>query len=274
MSPSEDQLPQGWSDGATGYEENFAGFTGLYADTVLDLLEVGAGTGLLDVAAGTGATSMRAAARGATVLATDFAPGMVRVAEQRLRDGGFAGSSARQMDGQALDLADDSYDAGVSMFGLMFFPDPGAGVAELARVVRPGGRIGIATWDLEAYAMHRLIGAALEVAVPGFGDHERPSPTWAPLGTVDGLATLLGAAAVTQVDVRSVVQRWHFEDPARFFREMPSWSCPVRPLFQMLPADRVDAAAAAFAEIVAADDGLPGGAGVAMSALVATATVV
>ncbi len=80
MSPSEDQLPQGWSDGATGYEENFAGFTGLYADTVLDLLEVGAGTGLLDVAAGTGATSLRAAARGATVLATDFAPGMVRVA--------------------------------------------------------------------------------------------------------------------------------------------------------------------------------------------------
>lgn len=218
MSPSEDQLPQGWSDGATGYEENFGGLHRALRRHGARPAGGRRRDRALDVAAGTGATSMPAVARGATVLATDFAPWMVRVAEQRLRDRGFAGSSARQMDGQALDLADDSYDAGVSMFGLMFFPDPGAGVAELARLVRPGGRIGIATWDLEAYAMHRLIGALLEVAVPGFGDHERPSPTWAPLGTVDGLATLLGAAAVTQVDVRSVVQRWHFEDPARFFR--------------------------------------------------------
>lgn len=273
MSANDDQLPQGWSDGADGYDDNFAGFTALYADEVLDLLGVGPGTTLVDVAAGSGATSVRAAQRAATVMATDFAAGMVEIADRRLRDGGFTDSAARLMDGQALDLPDDAFDAGVSMFGLMFFPDTGAGVAELARVVRPGGRIGLGTWDLEGFGMHRLIGGALEVAVPGFGDHPRPEPTWAALGTVDGLAALLASGGLTDVEVRRVVRRWHFEDPERFFREMPSWSCPVRPLFEMLPADRIDAAASAFAVLVADEGGLPGGDGVAMVALVGTASV-
>lgn len=273
MSANDDQLPQGWSDGADGYDDNFAGFTGLYADEVLDLLGVGPGATLVDVAAGTGATSLRAAQRGATVMATDFAAGMVGIAERRLRDGGFADSAARLMDGQALDLPDDAFDAGVSMFGLMFFPDTAAGVAELARVVRPGGRIGLGTWDLEGFGMHRLIGGALEVAVPGFGDHPRPEPTWAALGTVDGLGELLRSGGLIDVEVRRVVRRWHFADPERFFREMPSWSCPVRPLFEMLPQDHIDTAASAFAALVADEGGLPDGDGLAMTALVGTATV-
>lgn len=273
MTPNLDQLPAGWSDGAAGYAENFAGFTELYADPVLDLLGVGGGTRLLDVAAGTGATSLRAAARGAEVLSTDFAPGMVEIAARRLAAGGFEGCAARQMDGQSLALDDDSFDAGVSMFGLMFFPDTGAGLRELRRVVRRGGRVAIATWDLGAFPMHRLIGAALEVAVPGFDADDRPAPTWAPLGTADGLSDALVAAGYARVEVRPVQQRWHFEDPARFFREMPSWSSPVRPLFDLLPDEHIDAAAAAFAEVVAAEGGLPDGPGVAMSALVGTGVV-
>jgi hypothetical protein len=70
-----------------------------------------------------------------------------------------------------------------------------------------------------------------------------------------------------------VVRRWHFADPERFFREMPSWSCPVRPLFEMLPQEHIDTAAAAFAALVADEGGLPDGDGLAMAALVGTATV-
>ena len=64
---------------------------------------------------------------------------MVDVVARRLREGGHASAVARVMDGQALDLADDAFDAAVSMFGLMFFPDAASGVAEARRVVRPGG---------------------------------------------------------------------------------------------------------------------------------------
>jgi len=70
-----------------------------------------------------------------------------------------------------------------------------------------------------------------------------------------------------------VSRRWHFADPAGFLRSMPSWSCPVRPLFEALPPERIDDAATAFAELVAADGGTTGGAGIAMSALVATGAV-
>lgn len=273
MTISADQLPEGWSEGAEGYQDNFAGFTGLYADPVLDLLGVSRGTELLDVAAGTGATSLRAAARGAVVTAVDFAPGMVRIAAQRLAEAGHDDAVVREMDGQALDLADASFDAAVSMFGLMFFPDAAAGVGELRRVVRSGGRLAVGTWDLDQYGMHSLIRVALEVAVPELADAPAPTPTWAPLGTSEGLADLLAHAGLDDVRVERIEQRWHFEDPERFFRDMPSWSCPVRPLFEMLPEDRIGAAARAFSEAVAAQGGLPGGEGVAMGALIGVASV-
>ena len=121
---------------AAGYAEWFAGFTGLYADAALDRLGVGAGTALVDVAAGSGAASIRAAERGATVTAVDFAPGMVDVLAERFERGAHSNCSALQMDGQSLQLPDDAFDAGLSMFGLMFFPDPSSGMAELVRVTR------------------------------------------------------------------------------------------------------------------------------------------
>lgn len=272
-SLSADQLPEGWSDGAHGYDRNFAGYTALYADEMLDLLAVGDSSTLLDVAAGTGATSLRAAARGARVIATDFAPGMVEVAAAALDAGGFEGCTAALMDGQALDLPDDHVDAAVSMFGLMFFPDPAVGMRELRRVVRPGGRVGTATWDLDGFSMSSLIGAALAVAVPELAGTERPVPTWAPLGTIEGLEHLLRDAGLRDVEVCRVERRWHFEHPAEFFRDMPSWSSPVKPLFDLLPADRIDAAAAAFAVELEAAGGTTGGAGLSMTALFATGTV-
>jgi SAM-dependent methyltransferase len=272
-SLSADQLPEGWSDGARGYDRNFAGYTALYADEMLDLLLVGDTTQLLDVAAGTGATSLRAAARGARVIAIDFAPGMVEVAAAALDAGGFDGSIAAVMDGQALDLPDDHVDAAVSMFGLMFFPDPGAGMHELRRVVRPGGRVGTATWDLDGFSMSSLIGAALAVAVPELADVERPAPTWAPLGTPAGLEQLLCGAELRDVQVRRIERRWHFDRPAEFFRDMPSWSSPAKPLFDLLPAERIDAAAEAFATELAAAGGTTGGVGLPMTALIATGIV-
>ena len=271
--PAIDQRPESWSDGADGYQEHFAAYTSLYADEVLDLAGVGPGTELLDVAAGTGAVSVRAAERGARVTSTDFAPGMVEVAARRLREGGHEDAVARVMDGQDLDLPDDVFDAAVSMFGLMFFPDMDAGLSEMRRVVRPGGRIGIGTWDLEGFGIHRLIGAALARALPDRPPAAPPLPTWAAVGTPDGLRDRLAAAGLDGAEVRSAVRAWTFADAGQFFREMPSWSSPVRPLFDMLPADRIDAAAEAFSEIVADAGGADGGAGIPMEALLGRAVV-
>jgi ubiquinone/menaquinone biosynthesis C-methylase UbiE len=127
LSPQ--QRPESWTGGAAAYDAEFARFTGLYAEDALRLAGVGPGTRVLDVAAGSGALSLRAARLGAEVLATDFAPGMVEVVRARFAEEGHDSCSAAVMDGQALELADDSFDAALSMFGVIFFPDIARGCA-------------------------------------------------------------------------------------------------------------------------------------------------
>src|SRR5579875_2291354 len=107
---SPDQLPSGWTDGADDYDAFFAPITERFALDCVELLGLRAGERFLDVAAGTGALALAAAVRGAEVLATDFAPGMVDLLSHRLADAGVRGE-ARRMDGQALELPDDAFDA-------------------------------------------------------------------------------------------------------------------------------------------------------------------
>ena len=133
---------------APGYDNVIAQIMRPYAITTLDLLGLAGGPArlrLLDVAAGTGVLAAEAARRGAEVLATDFAPGMVEVMRRRFSAEGLD-SRAEVMDGQALRLDDESFDLGTSTFGLIFFPDPLTGLRELRRVLRPGGRRDRLVW--------------------------------------------------------------------------------------------------------------------------------
>ncbi len=90
---------------------------------------------MLDIACGAGALALVAARDGAQILATDFSPGMVAAVLSH----GLPNVDALVMDGQALDLPDACFDAAFSIFGIMLFPDWRKGLAEMARVVRPGG---------------------------------------------------------------------------------------------------------------------------------------
>ena len=119
-----------WTAVAPSYDAAIAPIMQPYAATMLDLLDLTRDAGqpkLLDVAAGTGVVAIEAAQRGADVLATDFAPGMVEVIRRRFAVEGLD-ARAELMDGQDLDLDldldldDESFDVGTSTFGLMYFP--------------------------------------------------------------------------------------------------------------------------------------------------------
>lgn len=244
-----DQVPEGWSEGASGYEESFAVFTGLYADDAIELSGVGSGDKVLDVAAGSGALSLRAARRGAEVLATDFAPGMVERLTERLSDEGHGSSRAAVMDGQDLDVEEGSFDYAFSMFGTMFFPDIGAGVAEMARAVRSGGTLCMGTWRTEGFGLVGLVGAALTRAIPGFDPPPR-TPPWERVGTAESLAGALLAAGLGGVEVHVVTRTFEPPDPQAFFLSLPAWSPPVKPLFAGLDDETLGRCATAFAEVV------------------------
>jgi SAM-dependent methyltransferase len=252
--------PEVWSSVAPGYDDAIAPIMRPYAITTLDLLgltDVTARLQLLDVAAGTGVVAVEAARRGAEVLATDFAPGMVEVMRRRFAAEGLD-ARAEVMDGQALGLEDESFDLGTSTFGLIFFPDPLAGLRELRRVLRPGGRVGIASWDMTRIGLPQLLGAALSRAVP---DLPPPAPPpWAHLCQAAGLGQALRAAGFTDVAMHQVTHHWRLPDPALFFRQLPDWTPPLRPLFTSLPAEAIDRAAVAFGDVVrehSTSEGMP-----------------
>ncbi len=125
-----------WDETADAYIVGAEPFTAQFCCDAVALAEIETGMSLLDIATGPGALALAAAEEGAQVTAIDFSATMIdRLAG---RSDGLA-ITARQMNGQALDLPADSFDRVCSVFGVPLFPDWRAGLAEMARVLRPGG---------------------------------------------------------------------------------------------------------------------------------------
>jgi len=154
--------PDRWNTLAEHYEATAHPFTAPFAEAALARIRVTPETRILDVATGTGALALAAAWAGAQVLATDFSPGMVA----RVTRHGLPNLEGRVMDGQALDLPDAAFDAVFSVFGVMMFPDWRQGLAEMARVTRPGGRGVVATWQSQGAATHLLLGQVVRDLFP------------------------------------------------------------------------------------------------------------
>ena len=129
------------------------------------------GMRVLDIAAGTGLAAEAAlTAVGPTghVTAADLSPAMVEKARGRL--GNAQNASVAIEDGQALSFADGSFDAVVCSLGLMFFPDPGRGLAEFRRVLRPGGRAAVSVNTVPERSFNTRINMAMGRRVPSLAE--------------------------------------------------------------------------------------------------------
>ena len=113
-------------------------------ELMLDQARIDPGARVLDLAAGAGGQTLSAARRvgpSGSVLATDISPAILEYAADAARAAGLANVEVREMDGEALDLADGSFDAVVSRVGLIYFPDQQRALREIHRVLQPGGRV-------------------------------------------------------------------------------------------------------------------------------------
>lgn len=105
------------------------------------------GTSVLDLGCGDGTTALPAARLGAEVLGVDIAGNLVEAGNQRAEAEGLSNCRFQEGDASQLDdLADDSFDLVVSIFGAMFAPRPLDVAKEMVRVTRPGGRIVMGNW--------------------------------------------------------------------------------------------------------------------------------
>ena len=132
----------------------------LVGESLSEAVDLQAGERVLDVAAGNGNASLAAARRFAVVTSTDYVPALLEHGRRRAEADQLP-IDFQVADAEALPFADGSFDVALSSFGVMFAPDQTAAAAELLRVVRPGGRIGLASWTPEGFIgkLFEVVGA-------------------------------------------------------------------------------------------------------------------
>jgi len=117
----------------------------LVGESLCEALDLRAGARVLDVAAGNGNATLAAARRWTDVTSTDYVPALLERGRARASAEGLP-VRFEQADAEKLQYADASFDAVLSTFGVMFTPDQEKAASEMARVCKPGGKIGLANW--------------------------------------------------------------------------------------------------------------------------------
>jgi SAM-dependent methyltransferase len=142
-----------WNETASYWEKHRAATDRMFAPVATALVEaagVARGQAVLDVATGTGEPALTVArlvgAEG-SVVGVDLVPPMIESARREAERRGLSNASFQTASAEELPFEDSSFDAVVSRFGIMFFPSPLAGLREMLRVLRPGGRLAMAVWS-------------------------------------------------------------------------------------------------------------------------------
>ena len=162
----------------------------IVGEQLCEALDLRAGQKVLDVAAGNGNASLAAAHRWCDVTSTDYVQGLLERGRARASAEGLR-IEFETADAEALPFNDGAFDAVVSTFGVMFTPDQNQAAAELLRVCRSGGKIGLANWTPDGFVgqMFKTIGKY----VPPAAGAKSPA-LW---GTRGRLVEMFGPAAVS-----------------------------------------------------------------------------
>ena len=169
-----DQQAHRWDGHVALYEHVFEPLTQSFSSVAIDTLGLAPPSRVLDSGAGTGGAALELARRGHRVTAIDASPAMVERTRERAAATGLT-VEAITMDGQDLAFPAASFDAAISILGVILFPDAVRGLSELRRVVRPGGRIALITWT--APDAYELVGELRTAALAVLGNlPARPLP--------------------------------------------------------------------------------------------------
>lgn len=196
----------------------------IVGETLCETLDVRSGQKLLDVAAGNGNVALAAARRWCEVVATDYVPALLERARERA-GADRLGIEFREADAEALPFADESFDVVASSFGVMFTPDQDRAAAELVRVCRRGGRIGLANWTPEGF-----IGQLFKT----IGRHVPPPPgarSPALWGTSARLAELFGPHSIDLTQRHFV---FRYRSPAHWLEIFRTYYGPMLKAFAAL----------------------------------------
>ncbi|WP_411879112.1 class I SAM-dependent methyltransferase [Polaromonas sp. YR568] len=200
----------------------------IVGETLAEAVDLRSGERVLDVAAGNGNATLAAARRFAEVTSTDYV--------QALLDKGCGRAAAEGLDvrfevadAEALPYEAGSFDVALSTFGVMFAPDHASAAREMLRVVRPGGRIGMANWTPEGFIgrLFKIIGT--HVAPPA---GVRSPALW---GTEAHLVSLFGPRA-GNIKVERKLFSFRYRSAAHFLQVFRDFYGPTHKAFGALDA--------------------------------------
>lgn len=188
---------------------------------------------VLDVAAGNGNATLAAARRGCQVRSTDYVAELLKRGEER--------AQAERLkvvfevaDVEALPYADGAYDAVISTFGVMFAPDQAQAARELARVCRPGGRIGLANWTPQGFIGQLFKTLGRHVPPPAGA---LPPSRW---GDEEQLRILF-ADSIGALNVSRQQFNFRYRSAAHFIEVFRTWYGPVHKAFASLDGEAASA---------------------------------
>lgn len=222
---------------AEAYERSMGRWSARLAEAMLDAIALPAGAAVLDAGCGTGTLSAAIGRRDGTARITgvDLSEAFLAAARARLPGGRFMVGDVTR-----LDLPDDVVDAALSLLVLQFVPNRAAAVAELARVVKPGGLVATAMWDFTGgFAFLRAFVDTVAATEPE-GEAFRALYWSDPVGTPGRLSALLRDAGLREVMERDLVIRQDFADFADWWGPWAQGGQGIAGAFvAALPPDRL-----------------------------------
>ncbi len=205
----------------------------IVGEELCEAIDLRAGQRVLDVAAGNGNVSLAAARRWCDVVATDYVPALLVRARERAEAERLP-ITIREADAEALPFENESFDVVVSTFGVMFTPDQERAAAELLRVCRKGGKIGLANWTPDGFIgqMFKTIGRHMP---PPAGI--RPPSSW---GQREHLDHLFGHGA-TSIQARRKHFVFRYRSPEHCLEVFKTFYGPVLKTFAALQPEAQEA---------------------------------
>lgn len=212
----------------------------LTAELLCEAADLRAGERVLDVACGNGNASLAAARRFCQVVGVDYVPALLERARRRAEAEGLE-ATFQEGDAEALPFPDGSFDAVLSTCGAMFAPDQERTAAELLRVCRPGGRIGMVNWTPDSYVADLFRAIGRQVPPPA---GLRPPAQW---GDEARLRELFGPSVGITAPRREFL--WRFPSPAHQAEFFATFYGPVTRTLGALDTDRAAALKAEMVEL-------------------------
>ena len=202
----------------------------IVGENLCEAVDMAAGSHVIDIAAGNGNATLAAARRFCTVVSTDYVSALLDKGRERAAAERLA-VDFRVADAEALPFGDGQFDVALSVFGTMFTPEHGRAAAEMARVVRPGGKIGLASWTPDSF-----IGQVFKT----IGQYAPPAPglkSPALWGSEEHLRTIFGDAVAQMSAVRRTFV-FRYRSAEHFLDVFKRFYGPVHKTFLALPADK------------------------------------